>query len=117
MSNTDWPRRPLQKIDPAGKPSLTRWRTLKLLPGATDADMASHLLLEPQNGRSQQLRLHLAHIRHTTPGDAVDGGARLQAGGPRLGPIATSAMTARPIRFPCCPRWCVETSSSAATTH
>jgi len=80
----DWPRRPQQKIDAAGKPSLTRWRTLKLLPGATDADMASHLLLEPQTGRSHQLRLHLAHIGHTILGDALYGDARIQARAPRL---------------------------------
>lgn len=79
----DWPRRPLQKIDPAGKPSLTRWRTLKLLPGAEEA-MASHLLLEPQTGRSHQLRLHLAHIGHTILGDALYGDARIQARAPRL---------------------------------
>src|SRR5918993_495182 len=39
----DWPRRPLQKIDPAGKPSRTRWRVLRPLP----ARGASHLELEP----------------------------------------------------------------------
>ena len=80
----DWPRRPLQKIDPAGKPSLTRWRTLKLLPGATEEEMASHLLLEPQTGRSHQLRLHLTHIGHTILGDALYGDARIQARAPRL---------------------------------
>ena len=70
----DWPRRPLQKIDPAGKPSLTRWRTLALLPGATDEEMSSRLLLAPHTGRSHQLRLHLAHIGHPILGDKQYGG-------------------------------------------
>ncbi|RYF70843.1 MAG: RluA family pseudouridine synthase [Comamonadaceae bacterium] len=80
----DWPRRPLQKIDAAGKPSLTRWRTLRLLPGSGAEPMASHLLLEPQTGRTHQLRLHLAHIGHAIMGDALYADARVQAMAPRL---------------------------------
>lgn len=93
----DWPRRPLQKIDGAGKPSLTRWRTLKLLPGATQEDMASHLLLEPQTGRSHQLRLHLAHIGHAILGDALYGDARIQARAPRLLLHATVLQLRHPV--------------------
>lgn len=80
----DWPRRPLQKIDAAGKPSLTRWRTLGLRPGPAEGEWASHLLLEPYTGRSHQLRLHLAHIGHPILGDALYGDARVQARAPRL---------------------------------
>ena len=80
----DWPRRPLQKIDPAGKPSLTRWRTLGLSVAAAPGEAASHLLLEPQTGRSHQLRLHLAAIGHPILGDALYGDARVQARAPRL---------------------------------
>ncbi|RYF81573.1 MAG: RluA family pseudouridine synthase [Comamonadaceae bacterium] len=80
----DWPRRPLQKIDPAGKPSLTRWRTLALRRGSDGAPTASHLLLEPQTGRTHQLRLHLAHIGHAILGDALYADARVQAMAPRL---------------------------------
>jgi tRNA pseudouridine32 synthase/23S rRNA pseudouridine746 synthase len=65
----DWPRRPLQKIDPAGKPSLTRWRALEAWPSLR----ASRLLLEPRTGRSHQLRVHLASIGHTILGDALYG--------------------------------------------
>lgn len=93
----DWPRRPLQKIDVAGKPSLTRWRTLTLLPGATQEDMASHLLLEPQTGRSHQLRLHLAHIGHAILGDALYGDARIQARAPRLLLHATVLQLRHPV--------------------
>ncbi|WP_225784784.1 RluA family pseudouridine synthase [Xenophilus sp. Marseille-Q4582] len=80
----DWPRRPLQKIDAAGKPSLTRWRTLEVREGAPGEACASRLLLEPHTGRSHQLRLHLAFIGHPILGDALYGDARVQARAPRL---------------------------------
>ena len=76
----DWPRRPLQKVDPAGKPSLTRWRTLAAWP---ERD-ASHLVLEPHTGRSHQLRVHLASTHHPILGDALYGDARTQARASRL---------------------------------
>ena len=79
----DWPRRPLQKIDAAGKPSVTRWRTLEAWQDRGERG-ASRLLLEPQTGRSHQLRLHLAHIGHPILGDALYGDARVQAAAPRL---------------------------------
>ena len=77
----DWPRRPLQKIDPAGKPSLTRWRAL----GGIDGEApCSYLLLEPLTGRSHQLRVHLASIGHPILGDALYGSPEVQARAPRL---------------------------------
>ncbi|SFO01892.1 tRNA pseudouridine32 synthase / 23S rRNA pseudouridine746 synthase [Variovorax sp. PDC80] len=77
----DWPRRPLQKIDPAGKPSLTRWRALGGLDGEAPC---SYLLLEPLTGRSHQLRVHLASIGHPILGDALYGSPEVQARAPRL---------------------------------
>ncbi|MDQ0569160.1 tRNA pseudouridine32 synthase/23S rRNA pseudouridine746 synthase [Variovorax paradoxus] len=78
----DWPRRPLQKVDPAGKPSLTRWRALS---SASDAEAAAtHVLLEPLTGRSHQLRVHLLSIGHPILGDALYGSAEVQARAPRL---------------------------------
>jgi tRNA pseudouridine32 synthase/23S rRNA pseudouridine746 synthase len=74
----DWPRRPLQKIDPAGKPSRTHWRAL-----ASSRD-ATHVLLEPLTGRAHQLRVHLASIGHPILGDALYGDADVQARAPRL---------------------------------
>jgi tRNA pseudouridine32 synthase/23S rRNA pseudouridine746 synthase len=79
----DWPRRPLQKIDPTGKPSLTRWRVLESsVPGESAA--ATHVLLEPLTGRSHQLRVHLLSIGHPILGDALYGDAVQQARAPRL---------------------------------
>jgi len=77
----DWPRRPLQKVDPAGKPSVTRWKAVSLLPGEP---AATHVLLEPLTGRSHQLRVHLLSIGHPILGDALYGDAALQARAPRL---------------------------------
>jgi tRNA pseudouridine32 synthase/23S rRNA pseudouridine746 synthase len=77
----DWPRRPLQKTDPAGKPSVTRWKVISTLPGEP---AATHVLLEPLTGRSHQLRVHLLSIGHPILGDALYGDAALQARAPRL---------------------------------
>ena len=76
----DWPRRPRQKIDAAGKPSQTRWRAKRLLPerGAT------HLWLEPITGRSHQLRMHLLSIGHPILGDALYGSPAIRQRAPRL---------------------------------
>ncbi|HEY0823867.1 MAG TPA: pseudouridine synthase, partial [Ramlibacter sp.] len=50
----DWPRRPLQKVDPVhGRPSTTRWQVLAV------AGDTTRLALEPVTGRSHQLRVHL----------------------------------------------------------
>ena len=77
----DWPRRPLQKIDPEGKPSLTRWKTISVLAGEP---VSTHVLLEPLTGRSHQLRVHLLSIGHPILGDALYGDAALQSRAPRL---------------------------------
>jgi tRNA pseudouridine32 synthase/23S rRNA pseudouridine746 synthase len=76
----DWPRRPLQKIDPAGKPSQTRWRVKAPLPerGAT------RVSLEPLTGRSHQLRVHLLSIGHPILGDTLYGGDAIGQRAPRL---------------------------------
>ncbi len=76
----DWPRRPLQKIDPLGKPSQTRWRLLRYDPVAN----ASHLELAPLTGRSHQLRLHLASLGHPILGDALYGNEQIGDRAPRM---------------------------------
>lgn len=90
----DWPRRPLQKISPDGKPSLTRWRTLEV--HEDDGGIASRLLLAPHTGRSHQLRLHLAHIGHPILGDALYGDARVQGRASRLLLHATALVLRHP---------------------
>jgi tRNA pseudouridine32 synthase/23S rRNA pseudouridine746 synthase len=79
----DWPRRPLQKVDPEGKPSITRWRALQSSP-LNESAAATHVLLEPLTGRSHQLRVHLLSIGHPILGDALYGSEEVQARAPRL---------------------------------
>ena len=63
---TDWPRRPLQKVDwDMGKPSITRYETL------SSAGGLSRLALTPLTGRSHQLRVHLAASGHPILGDPL----------------------------------------------
>lgn len=88
----DWPRRPLQKIDAAGKPSQTRWRAKKLLPERN----ATHVLLEPLTGRSHQLRVHLLSIGHPILGDALYGTDDIRERAPRLLLHATMLAFAHP---------------------
>jgi tRNA pseudouridine32 synthase/23S rRNA pseudouridine746 synthase len=83
--SADWPRRPLQKVDPEhGKPALTHWQVLvQAGPPDTDTGMAmdtgaepgrgwtTRLALRPVTGRSHQLRVHLMAIGHPLLGDAL----------------------------------------------
>ena len=63
---TDWPNRPLQKVDfDEGKPSVTRYRVIQRVGGD------SRVELEPLTGRSHQLRVHMLAIGHPILGDAL----------------------------------------------
>ena len=87
----DWPRRPLQKVDPEhGRPSETRWRVLREEHGNT------RLLLEPVTGRSHQLRVHLLAIGHPILGDRLYAPPQVQALAPRLLLHATRLALAHP---------------------
>lgn len=74
----DWPNRPRQQVDPAGRPSTTRWQVLQLEGDAT------RLALEPVTGRSHQLRVHLQAIGHPILGDALYAPPALADRAPRL---------------------------------
>lgn len=75
---SDWPNRPKQQVDHAGgKPSLTRYRLLAY----DETSNTSRVSLEPVTGRTHQLRVHLAAIRHPILGDALYGDA---SAAPRL---------------------------------
>ncbi len=78
---TDWPNRPLQKVDhEIGKPSLTRYRVLSHDAGSN----STRLELEPQTGRSHQLRVHLMALGHPILGDLLYASPMLQAKAARL---------------------------------
>ena len=76
----DWPRRPLRIIDAAGQASVTRLRLL-----AYDAAHdTSRLQLQPETGRSHQLRVHLQAIGHPMLGDPLYAPQDIAAAAPRL---------------------------------
>lgn len=78
---TDWPNRPLQKVDFAiGKPSLTRYRVLA---HDTRAD-TTRVELTPETGRSHQLRVHLMSLGHAILGDSLYAGPAARAKAARL---------------------------------
>jgi tRNA pseudouridine32 synthase/23S rRNA pseudouridine746 synthase len=79
--SADWPRRPLQKIDPVGgKPSLTRFRVVE----RDTRHRTTRLELRPHTGRAHQLRVHLLAIGHPILGDALYAPASVAAASVRL---------------------------------
>ena len=92
--SADWPNRPRQQVDALhGKPSLTRWRVLSrdALSGQT------RLALQPQTGRSHQLRVHLSAIGHAILGDALYASVEVAAAAPRLLLHASRLALAHPL--------------------
>lgn len=88
---TDWPRRPLQKVDPElGKPSRTLYETLSVTAGT------ARLKLTPLTGRSHQLRVHLAAIGHPILGDEFYASGEALAARPRLALHAARLALAHP---------------------
>jgi tRNA pseudouridine32 synthase/23S rRNA pseudouridine746 synthase len=64
----DWPNRPRQIIDPAGgKPSTTHFRVL----GHDRLNRTSRVALQPETGRSHQLRVHMQALGHSILGDRL----------------------------------------------
>lgn len=92
----DWPRRPMQKIDPAGKASVTRWRVLAHVANAGEGG-ATRLALEPLTGRTHQLRVHLASIGHPILGDSLYADGIARDGVMRLMLHATSLTLRHPV--------------------
>lgn len=75
----DWPNRPRQRVDREhGKPSSTHYAVLERMPATT------RVALEPQTGRSHQLRVHLAEIGHPILGDTLYADAAVRDASPRL---------------------------------
>jgi tRNA pseudouridine32 synthase/23S rRNA pseudouridine746 synthase len=83
----DWPRRPRQKVDAQGKPSLTCWRVMAREEhgeAGIGSERSTRLALFPVTGRSHQLRVHLQAIGHPILGDALYADARALSRSPRL---------------------------------
>ncbi len=58
-----------RKVDPSGKPSLSRYRTVAVVPSGL-----ALLALAPETGRTHQLRVHTSHLGAPLLGDKVYGG-------------------------------------------
>lgn len=64
----DWPNRPRQKVDlAAGKASRTRFSVLRYNPD----EQSTRVELEPETGRSHQLRVHMQSLGHSILGDPL----------------------------------------------
>jgi len=74
----DWPNRPLQKVDAAGKPSVTHWRVLQRRQDSCIVE------LTPETGRSHQLRVHMAEQGHAILGDTFYASASVARQSKRL---------------------------------
>ena len=58
---------PKRQVDPAGKPARTRVDVVGICDGLTS------VRLTPEEGRTNQIRVHLAHIGHPLVGDKIYG--------------------------------------------
>ncbi|MDH4038040.1 MAG: pseudouridine synthase, partial [Candidatus Krumholzibacteria bacterium] len=58
---------PKRRVDPAGKPARTRVEV------TARAERFTSLRLTPEQGRTNQIRVHLAHIGHPLVGDKIYG--------------------------------------------
>jgi tRNA pseudouridine32 synthase/23S rRNA pseudouridine746 synthase len=88
----DWPLRPLHHVNlESGKPAQTAYQML-----LKDEQSAQSLCrLEPQTGRTHQLRVHLQHIGHPIVGDMLYGPQQDDA--PRLMLHASNLELAHPV--------------------
>ena len=65
---TDWPNRPKQKVDhETGKPSQTRYQLMEY----DETTDTSRVELNPETGRSHQLRVHMMALGHPILGDEL----------------------------------------------
>jgi len=99
----DWPNRPRQIVDhDHGKPSVTRYKVLS----RNIEENTTRVELEPETGRSHQLRVHLQSIGHPILGDRFYASAKQQSKSFRLLLHALSLsfvhpITSEPMRFVC----------------
>lgn len=82
------------KVDPAGQPSVTRWRVV------ARGDTLTVVDLSPETGRTHQLRVHMAFLGHPIVGDGVYGGDPARRPDTRLHLHARRVVVPLPPRAP-----------------
>jgi tRNA pseudouridine32 synthase/23S rRNA pseudouridine746 synthase len=99
----DWPNRPRQIVDHVqGKPSITRYKVLQ-----RDIEKKqTRIELEPETGRSHQLRVHLQSLGHPILGDRLYANEVQQSKASRLLLHAlsigfTHPLTSEPLHIVC----------------
>jgi RluA family pseudouridine synthase len=70
---------PTARVDRKGRPAITRYAVLRTLRGRVAGGTVSLLRCEPQSGRHNQIRVHLAHLGHPLLGDETYGRRRRDA--------------------------------------
>ncbi len=75
----DWPRRPIQMIDPEkGRKAITHWKS------KSRGDNTTRMTLTPVTGRSHQLRVHMLYLGHPILGDRLYAPDAVFSAAPRL---------------------------------
>ncbi len=59
-----------------GRPAVTRYETLDVFKSSATGERLALLSCQPLTGRTHQIRVHLAHVRHPIVGDETYGGRR-----------------------------------------
>ncbi|MDX2289085.1 MAG: RluA family pseudouridine synthase [Hyphomicrobiaceae bacterium] len=77
----------------SGRHAVTHYAVDETFAAPDGSPVASLMRLELETGRTHQIRVHLAHIRHPVLGDATYG-AGFKASARRLGPEAQAALLA-----------------------
>jgi len=78
---TDWPNRPRQKVDyENGKPALTIFKPMEYNPEQN----STRIELQPQTGRTHQLRVHMQSLGHAILGDRLYATMEVQEKSTRL---------------------------------
>ena len=99
----DWPNRPRQMVDfVQGKPALTHLEVLSYDAGSD----TTRVRLNPETGRSHQLRVHLQSVGHPILGDDLYAPPEILVRSPRL--LLHAAMLA--FSHPVSGEWLVVTS-------